>query len=116
MGVEAGGDAARAAGPCQLLDPDRVVQVGAALAAQLLGELEAEEAELGAALVELAGKFACRLPLVDVRGDLLADEAADRLAQLLVLLMEGRQDGTPTHIFNDRHSLRLKRVVCVGIR
>ena len=33
VGVEPGGDAAGAAGAGQLLDPDRVVQVGAALAA-----------------------------------------------------------------------------------
>ncbi len=103
VGVEAGGDAAGAAGARQLLDPDRVVQVGAALAAELLGELEAEEAELGAAGVELAGEFARRLPLVDVGGDLLDDEATDRLAQLLVLLAERRQDGSRPVVLDYGH-------------
>ena len=103
MGVEAGGDAAGAAGAGQLLDPDRVVQVGAALAAELLGELEAEEAELGAAGVELAGEFARRLPLVDVGRDLLDDEAADRLAQLLVLLAEWRQRGARSRVLDYGH-------------
>ena len=77
VGVEPGGDAARAARARQLLDPDRVVQVGAALAAVLLGELEAEEAELAAAGEELARELARLLPLVDVGGDLLGDEARD---------------------------------------
>ena len=49
VGVEPGGDAAGAARAGQLLDPDRVVQVGAALAAVVLRELQPEEAELGAA-------------------------------------------------------------------
>jgi hypothetical protein len=51
VGVEARGDAARPAGVSQLLDPDRVVEMGPALAAEPLRELEAEEAELGAAPV-----------------------------------------------------------------
>jgi len=72
----------------QLFDPDRVVQVGAALAAVGLGELQPEEAELGAAAVELTREFARRLPLVDVGRDLLGDEAGDGFAQLLVLLAE----------------------------
>jgi hypothetical protein len=103
VGVEAGGDAAGAAAARQLLDPDRVVQVGTALAAELLGELEAEEAELGAAPVELAGEFARRLPLVDVGRDLLDDEATDRLAQLLVLLAEGREGGALAAVSDDLH-------------
>ncbi len=103
VGVEAGGDPARAARVRQLLDPDRVVQVRAALAAVLLGELQAEEAELGAALVEVAGEFPCLLPLVDVGSDLLGDEAVDRLAQLLVLLAERRQRRPRTRVLDDRH-------------
>ena len=80
-------------GARQLLGPDRVVDVVAALAAELLGVLEAEEAELAAALVQLARELARLLPLVDVGGDLLADEAPHRLAELLVLLGERRQQG-----------------------
>jgi hypothetical protein len=79
VGVEAGCDAARSAGSRQLLDPDRVVQVGAALPAVLLGELQPEEAQLRAACVQLARELTGRLPLVDVGSDLLGDEAADGL-------------------------------------
>ena len=109
VGVEAGGDAAGAAGAGQLLDPDRVVQVGAALAAVLLGELQPEEAELGAAAVELAGEFARRLPLVDVGRDLLGDEAADGLAQLLVLLAEGRQGRPRAAVLDHSHVTKALR-------
>ena len=105
VGVEAGGDAAGAAGAGQLLDPDRVVQVGAALAAQLLRELEAEEAELGAAAEQLPREFPRRLPLVDVRRDLLGDEAGDRLPQLLVLLAEGRQGRPGAAVLDDGHAV-----------
>ena len=101
VGVEPGGDAAGAAAAGQLLDPDRVVQVGAALAAQLLGELQPEEAELGAAPVELTGEFPRLLPPVDVRRDLLGDEARDGFPQLLMLLAEGREDGALTCVFDD---------------
>jgi hypothetical protein len=67
------------------------VHVVSALAAVLGLELEAEEAEFAAAVVELARELARLLPLVDVRRDLVGDEAADGLAQRLVLLAEGRQ-------------------------
>jgi hypothetical protein len=69
----------------ELLDPDRVVDVVAALAAVLGLVLEPEEAELAAAVVERARELPGLLPLVDVGSDLPGDEAADRLAQLLVL-------------------------------
>ena len=62
------------------------MDVVAALAAVLGLVLEAQEAELAAAGVELARELARLLPLIDVRSDLLGDEAADGLAQLLVLL------------------------------
>src|SRR3954454_22128846 len=104
MGVEPRGDPAGAARAGQLLDPDRVVQVGAARAAVLLRELEAEEAELGAALVELAGEFARLLPLVDVGGDLLGDEAADGLPQLLVLLAERGKGRAGAAVLDDGHA------------
>jgi len=66
------------------------MDVVAALAAVLRLVLEPEEAELAAAVVELTGELAGLLPLVDMRRDLLGDEAADRLPQRLVLLAEGR--------------------------
>src|SRR5207342_1486673 len=55
--VEPGGDATRATGARQLLDPYGVVEIGAALAAVLGGELEAEEAELAAAGEQLPGEL-----------------------------------------------------------
>ena len=101
MGPEPGCDPAAAARVGELLDPDGVVDVVAALAAVVRLELESEEAELAAAVVELARELARLFPLVDVRGDLLADEAADRLAQLLVLLAEGRERGALTGVLYD---------------
>jgi hypothetical protein len=85
----------------ELLDPDGVVHVVPALAAVLGLVLEAQEAELSAAVVELAGELPRLLPLVDVRSDLLADEASDRLAQLLVLLTEGREERPLTTVLYD---------------
>ncbi len=92
VGAEAGAHATRAAGPGELLGPDGVVEVVATLAAQLHRVLEAEEAELGGAVIELSGELSCVLPLVEVGGDLRLHPAVDRLAQLLVLGREGRQD------------------------
>jgi hypothetical protein len=93
MCPDPGRDPAAAPGPGELFEPDRVVYVVAALPAVLDLVLEAEEAKLAAPGIELAWELARLLPLVNVRRDLLADEAADRLAQLLVLRREGRQDG-----------------------
>ena len=91
MGAEAGRDPTAAAGARELLDPDRVVDVVAALATVGGLVLEAEKTELAAARIELARELARLLPLIDVRSDLVGDEAANRLAQLLVLLAEGRE-------------------------
>jgi hypothetical protein len=77
------------------------VHVVAALAAVLGLVLEAEEAELAAAVVELAGELASFLPLVDVGSDLVGDEPASRLAQLLVLLAEGRERSALTAVLYD---------------
>src|SRR5262249_11519061 len=99
--AEAGRDPAAAAGARELLDPDRVMDVVAALAAVLRLVLEAEEAELAAAVVELAGKLPRLLPFVDVGSDLVGDEAADRLAELLVLLAEGRQHRPLARVLDD---------------
>src|SRR5581483_11586370 len=102
MGVEAGGDAAGSAGPGELLDPDRVVEQVAALPAVALRKLEPQEAELAAALEQLPRELASLLPPVDVRGDLGGDEAADALAQLLVLLGERGQDRARPRVLDDR--------------
>jgi hypothetical protein len=77
------------------------VDVVAPLASVLELVLEAEEAELAAARIELARELPVLLPLLDMRRDLLADEAADRLAQLLVLLGEGRDERTPAGVLYD---------------
>ena len=103
VGVEPGGDPAGAAGAGQLLDPDRVVQVGAALAAVLLGELQPEEAELGAAPVELTRELPRRLPLVDVRRDLLGDEAAGRSPAAPRAPRRRRQCRPCSAVFDDGH-------------
>src|SRR5262249_44427264 len=104
VGAEPRGDAAAPAGAGELLDPDGVVDVVAALAAVLGLVLEADEAELAAALVQLARALVGLLPLRDVGGDLLGDEVPDRFAELLVLLREGRQRRPVTLVLDDRHS------------
>jgi hypothetical protein len=85
----------------ELLDPDGVVDVVPALAAVLGLVLEAEEAELAAAVVELPRELARLLPFVDVGSDLLADEAPDRLPQLLVLLTEWREESPLAGVLYD---------------
>jgi hypothetical protein len=95
------GYAAAAPRTRQLLDPDRIVDVVASLAAVLGLVFEAEEAELAAAVVELAGELARLLPSLDVRRDLLTDEAADGFPQLLVLLAEGRQRSSLAPVLYD---------------
>ena len=105
VGAEPGADPARRAAGGELLGPDGVVDVVAALAAELLRVLEAEEAELGGAVVELAREQPLLLPLGDVRRDLGRDPAVDRLAQLLVLVGERRQDPS----LGDRPSLERTR-------
>ena len=74
-----------------------------ALAAKLLRVLEAEEAELAAALEQLARKLACLLPLVHVGRDLAADEAAHGLPQLLVLVRERRQYRALPRVLDHAH-------------
>ena len=101
MGVEARGDAPRAAGAGQLLDPHRVVQMVTALAAVALGELQPEKAQLRAAPVQLTRELPRRLPLLDVRRDLPGDETADGLPQLLMLLAKRRQRSTRTGVLDD---------------
>ena len=74
----------------QLLAEHRVVHVVAALAAQLLGVLQAEEADLGQLREHLVGKPARVLPLGGVGAQLVGHEPPHRLAQLRVLFGEGR--------------------------
>jgi hypothetical protein len=95
----------------ELLDPDGVVNVVAALPAVLGLVLQAEEAELAAALIQLTRELTRLLPLVDVRGDLLADEAANGLAQLLVLLAEWREGGALAGVLYDRDGGRQSSIV-----
>ena len=90
----------------QLLGPDRVVNVVAALAAELLGVLEAQEAELAGAGVELARELARLLPVVEVGDDLLAHPASDGLAKRLVLVGERRQQRPLAGVLDDRHRVR----------
>jgi hypothetical protein len=77
------------------------VDVVTALAAVLGLILEAQEAQLAAAVIELARELARLLPFVDVRSDLLGDEPPDRLAELLVLLAEGRKRRPLTGVLDD---------------
>ena len=77
MGAQAGRDTAAAARARELLDPDGVVDVVASLAAVLGLVFQAQEAELATPVVELARELARLLPLIDVRSDLVGDEAAD---------------------------------------
>ena len=101
VGAEPRADAAARPGGGHLFRPDRVVDVVAALAAQLLGVLEAEEAELGGPRIELARELARLVPLVHVGRDLGRDPARDRLAELLVLVREGRDERTRARVLDD---------------
>ena len=74
-------------GARHLLGQHEVAVVVAALAAVLLGVGEAEEAELAHAAEDGVGEGVL-LPLGRVRRELLRHERADRLAQLVVLLVE----------------------------
>ena len=90
MRVETGRDSTGSSAPGELLHPYGVMEVGAALAAVLLGELQTEEAELAAAVKQFARKEPGVLPFIDVGGDLVLDETADCFPQLGMLLTEGR--------------------------
>jgi hypothetical protein len=96
-------DPAGGAGGGELFGPDGVVDVVAALAAELHRVLEAEEAELAGPVVELARELARRLPLVDVRDDLGGHPAVDRLAERLVLLGERRQQRPRAAVLDHAH-------------
>ena len=74
----------------QLLHEDEAAGEVATGAAPALVVVEAEEAELAAPAEDVVGEEPGVLPLVDVGAELLVDEAADRIAQLVVL---GGEDG-----------------------
>ncbi len=75
------------AGVAHALGPHQRVEVVAALAAVLLGEAEAEEAEVAGAL-HRRGRPVGLLPLVAVGPELLLHPGLHRLAQVFVLLAE----------------------------
>jgi hypothetical protein len=77
------------------------MEVVAALAAVGLGELQPEEAELGAAPVQLPREFARRLPLIDMRRDLRRDEPLHGPPQLLMLRAERRQGRPRAAVLDD---------------
>ena len=74
--------------------PDGEVAAGPAPA---LGVVQPEEPELAAAAEHVVGEVSGFLPLVDVGPQLLVDEAAHRLAQLVVLGGEDRVGGHGAH-------------------
>ncbi len=100
VGAKAGADPAGGAGCRKLLGPDRVVDVIAALAAKLGRVLEAEEAELGGAGVELTGELARFFPGVDIGRDLRSHPPMDRLAKLRMLVCERRHQRSCPRVFD----------------
>jgi len=76
------------------------VQVVAALPAQLLRVLQAEQALSRELAEDLIGKPALLLPLLGVRGELAFDEAARGCAQLFVLVGERRGGRTYVRVWN----------------
>src|ERR1700712_4222944 len=84
------------------------MEVVAALAAVGLRKLQPEEAELRAPLVQLAGEFARRLPLIDVRRHLRRDEALHGPPQLLMLLAERRERPPHATVLDDGSGHRAK--------
>ncbi len=106
VGVEPRRHPAGATRARELLDPDRFVDVGAALPAVLLRELEPQEAKLPTAVEQLARELARLLPCLDVGRDLVGDEAADALSELLVLIGERRQGRAAAGVLDDAHRRR----------
>ena len=87
VGADAGGRSARA-GPGELLDQDGLMQVVAALPAVALLVLQAQQPLGGHLRKDVVREPAVLLPLRRVWCQLSLDEAASRLAQLLVLIGE----------------------------
>ncbi len=80
--ADPGGRPARA-DPRELLDEHRLVQVVAALAAELGRVLQAEQALRSELREDLVREPARVLPLLRVRGELAVEKAADRLRAAL---------------------------------
>src|SRR5262249_24713925 len=87
VGLHADRHAERAAARgAELLDDHRLVRVVEAHAAELLGLVDAEQAERAHLLEDVVQRHeAGVLPRLGVRVDLLVEEVADRAAQLVVL-------------------------------
>src|SRR6185295_15711762 len=84
LGGQAGGDAPGAAA-AQLLEEDGLEEEAGVAAAPDLRVLQAQEAQLAEAEVELAGELAGLLPRAGVRAQLLVHDGPDRAAERLVL-------------------------------
>src|SRR5712691_10677273 len=72
----------------ELLEQDRFVNHAGVRSAVLPAILQAQEVERAESLEQIARKLLCFFPLVDVRANLLVDEAADGAPELLVLRRE----------------------------
>ncbi len=83
--ADPGGGATRADAR-ELLDKDGLVQVVAALTAQLGGILQTDRPLCGELWENLVGKPALGLPLLRMRCEFAVQEAANGLAQLFVLV------------------------------
>jgi hypothetical protein len=92
MGADPGRHASRSAAG-QLLEEDRLVEYAGVAAAIFLGVLESQQVECPEPLEELPRKLLRFLPGVDLRTDLLLDEAADGAPKLLVLRREQMRPG-----------------------
>ena len=79
-GEQGGEHPAGRAGLVQFLADDRDVSGVAALAADVLGEPDAEQSGRGGPPAEVTGQLAGPFPLVDVRQNLPFGEGAHRLA------------------------------------
>ena len=72
----------------ELLEKDGPVNYAGVRAAVLLGVLQAQKIQGAESLEQLARKLLGLFPLIDVRADLLVDEATDGASELLVLRCE----------------------------
>src|SRR5712692_2972762 len=82
--------------PRQLFEEDGLVDQAGVGAAVLLWILETQQVERGKTLEQLSRKLLRFLPLIDMRANLLVDEAADGAPKLLVL---GPKEVRPRHAY-----------------
>jgi hypothetical protein len=78
----------RGIGALQLLAQDAEADVVEAVAAVLLGDRRAQEAELAHSCEDVAAHLVARIPVADVRLDLLRGERADRRLDEAVLVRQ----------------------------